>query len=181
MWRGLGGGELLGIGACLGAVACYGVAFPYSRRHLSGLADPPVALATGQVLCGAVQLLPIAAIAGHVHQHIPGSSLLALAALGVLGSGVAYILNFHVVNHAPATVASSVTYLITLFAIIVGAAFLNEPVTWYEPVSGLLILVGAAISQDRFHRRRGESPQPVSHTTSQAVTGHQAGGPASGA
>ena len=66
-------------------------------------------------------------------------------------------MNFHVVNHAPATVASSVTYLIPVFAIIVGAAFLNEPVTWYEPGGGLLILAGAAISQDRFHRRRGES------------------------
>ena len=168
VWHGLGGGELLGIGACLGAVACYGIAFPYSRRHLTGLADPPVALATGQVLCGAVQLLLIAAIIGHVHQHIPGSSLVALAALGVLGSGVAFILNFHVVNHAPATVASSVTYLIPLFAIIVGAAFLSEPVTWYEPVGGLLILAGAAISQDRFHRRRGRSPEPVAHTSRRA-------------
>lgn len=181
VWHELGGGELLGIGACLGAVACYGVAFPYSHGHLAGLADPPVALATGQVLCGAVQLLPLAAIAGHVHHHIPGSSLLALAALGVLGSGVAYILNFHVVNHAPATVASSVTYLIPLFAIIVGAAFLNEPVTWHEPVGGLLILVGAAISQERFHRRRGESPEPVARTTSRSGTGHQTGGPAGSA
>ena len=99
----------------------------------------------------------------------------------MLGSGVAYILNFHVVNHAPATVASSVTYLIPLFAIIVGTAFLHEPVTWYEPVGGLLILAGAAISQDRFHRRRGESPEPVAHTTRRSVTGHHPGGPASGA
>ncbi|MHB1784288.1 MAG: DMT family transporter [Acidimicrobiales bacterium] len=103
VWHGLGRGHLLGIGACLGAVTCYGIAFPYSRRHLTGVADPPVSLATGQVLCGTVQLLPFALVAGHVHQHIPGSSLLALAALGVLGSGIAYILNFHVVNHAATT------------------------------------------------------------------------------
>jgi len=165
VWHGLGRGELLGIGACLGAVTCYGIAFPYSRRHLTGLADPAVALATGQVLCGAVQLLPFAVIAGHIHHHIPGSSLLALAALGVLGSGIAYILNFHVVNHAPATIASSVTYLTPLFAVIVGAAFLSEAVTWYEPVGGVLILTGAAISQDRIHRRRKKSsatpPSPL--------------------
>ncbi len=157
VWHGLGRGQLLGIGACLAAVACYGIAFPYSRRHLTGLADPPVALATGQVLCGAGQLLPFALVAGHVHQHIPGSSLLALAALGVLGSGIAYILNFHVVNHAPATIASSVTYLTPFFAVVVGAAFLGEAVTWYEPVGGVLILARAAISQDRIHRRRKES------------------------
>ena len=160
IWHGLGQGQLLGIGACLGAVACYGIAFPYSRRHLTGLADPPVALATGQVVFGAVQLLPFALIAGHIHHHIPGSSILALAALGVVGSGIAYILNFHVVKHAPATIASSVTYLIPLFAVIVGAAFLGESVTWYEPVGGVLILAGAAISQDRLHRRRKKVRTP---------------------
>lgn len=156
VWHGLGRGQLLGIGACLGAVACYGIAFPYSQRHLTGLADRPVGLATGQVLCGAVQLMPFALIAGHIYHHVPGSSLLALAALGVLGSGIAYILNFHVVKHAPATIASSVTYLTPLFAVVVGATFLSEAVTWYEPVGGILILVGAAISQDRFHPRRGQ-------------------------
>lgn len=157
VWHGIGRGQLLGDGACLGAVACYGIAFPYSHRHLTGLADPPVALATGQVLCGAVQLLPFAAIAGHIHEHPPGSSLLGLAALGVLGSGIAYILNFHVVNHAPATIASSVTYLTPFFAVIVGAVFLGEEVTWYEPVGGVLILAGAAISQERIHRRHKRS------------------------
>ncbi len=34
-WRGLGGGQLLGHLACAGAAACYGVGFPYTRRHLS--------------------------------------------------------------------------------------------------------------------------------------------------
>jgi len=172
IWHGLGRGQLLGIGACLGGVACYGIAFPYSRRHLTGLVDPPVSLATGQVLCGALQLLPFAVIAGHIHHHIPGSSLLALGALGVLGSGFAYILNFHVVNHAPATVASSVTYLTPLFAVIVGAAFLGEAVAWYEPVGGVLILAGAAISHDRIHRRcrnvasKPAEPDPNSKATS---------------
>lgn len=53
--------------------------------------------------------------------------------------------------------ASSVAYLIPLFAVIVGAAFLGESVTWYEPVGGVLILAGAAIPQDRLHRRLKKS------------------------
>lgn len=167
VWHGLGRGQLLGIGACLGAVACYGIAFPYSRGHLIGLGEPPVALATGQVLCGALQLLPFAVIAGHIHDHVPRSSLLALAALGILGSGLAYILNFHVVNHASAAIASSVTYLTPLFAVIVGAAFLREAVTWYEPLGGVLILAGAAISQDRLHRRRNTSADTIESNESE--------------
>jgi drug/metabolite transporter (DMT)-like permease len=153
VWRGFGRGQLLGIGACLAAVACYGVGFPYARRHLSSLDDRPVSLATGQVLCGALQLLPFAIFAGRLNPHPASSSLLALCALGALGTGVAYILNFHVVSHAPATIASSVTYLTPLFAVIVGVAFLNEALTWNEPVGAVLILTGAAIAQDRFRRR----------------------------
>jgi drug/metabolite transporter (DMT)-like permease len=137
----------------LAAVACYGVGFPYARRHLGSLDERPVSLAAGQVLCDALQLLPFAIFAGRLNHHPAGSSLLALAALGVLGTGVAYILNFHVVSHAPATIASSVTYLTPLFAVIVGVAFLHEGLTWNEPVGAALILAGAAIAQDRFRHK----------------------------
>jgi drug/metabolite transporter (DMT)-like permease len=149
VWRGFGQGQLLGISACVVAVMCYGVGFPYARRHLSQGEEPPVSLAAGQVLCGTLQLAPFALFLGHVHHHPPTSSILGLLCLGVLGTGVAYILNFHVVSNAPATVASSVTYLTPVFAVIVGVAFLNERLTWYEPVGALLILTGAAIAQNR--------------------------------
>jgi drug/metabolite transporter (DMT)-like permease len=149
VWNGLGSGELLGVGACLGAVCCYGVGFPYARRHLTNLPEGPVALATGQVLCGAVQLLPFAVLTGHIHAHVAAASLYGMAGLGILGSGVAYILNFHVIARAGGTIASTVTYLTPVFAVVVGAAFLSEPVTWYEPVGGLVILAGAALAQGR--------------------------------
>ena len=149
MWHGLGSGKLLGVGACLGAVTCYGVGFPYARRHLANLPEGPVALATGQVLCGTLQLLPFAVFTGHVDAHVAAASVSGMLALGVLSSGVAYILNFQVVSQAGSTTASTVTYLSTLVAVIVGAAILGEPVTWYEPVGGLVILAGAALSQGR--------------------------------
>jgi drug/metabolite transporter (DMT)-like permease len=147
VWNGLGSGELLGVGALLGAVTCYGIGFPYARRHLTGLPEGPVALATGQVLCGALQLLPFAVFSGHIHAHIASASVFGMLGLGILGSGVAYILNFHVVSRTGGTTASTVTYLTPVFAVVVGAAFLGEPVSWYEPVGGLVILAGAAFSQ----------------------------------
>jgi drug/metabolite transporter (DMT)-like permease len=159
VWRGFGQGQLLGVGACLIAVGCYGVGYPYARRHLGQLGDHPVSLAAGQVICGAVQLLPFAILTGRVNHHPPATSLLALAALGVLGTGVAYILNFHVISAAPATIASSVTYLTPMFAVIVGVAFLSEALTWNEPVGAALILAGAAIGQGRVHRRNRDAPR----------------------
>ena len=163
VWNGLGGGQLAGVGACLLAVTCYGIGFPYSARVVTGRpgAEPPIALATGQVLCGAIQVLPFALAAGHLTANPPWTSFLALAALGALGTGVAYILNFDVINHAPPAVASSVTYLVPVYAVIVGAAFLGEAVHWYEPVGAALILLGAAVCHGRLRRRRVPVPAPV--------------------
>jgi drug/metabolite transporter (DMT)-like permease len=79
--------------------------------------------------------------------------LLALGALGILGTGIAYILNFDVVCHAQENVANSVTYLTPVFAAIVGIAFLGESLSWNEPVGALLILLDVAFTQNRFHRR----------------------------
>lgn len=157
VWQGFGAGQRLGALACLGAVVCYGFGFTYARRHLGGLPDKPIALATGQIVCGTLQMAPFAIAFGHTHATRPLSSLLALGALGVLGTGFAYVLNFDVVRHAPATVASSVTYLTPVFAVIVGIAFLGESLSWNEPVGALLILVGVAIAQQRFQR----APRPA--------------------
>jgi len=156
VWNGFGASQWLGIGACLGAVICYGFGFSYARGHLGSLPESPVALATGQVILGTLQMAPFALAFGHVSSHRPWSSLLALAALGVLGTGVAYIMNFHLVKNAPASVVSSVTYLTPIFAVVVGVAFLGESLTWNEPVGALLILLGAAVAQGRV-RRRGDA------------------------
>jgi drug/metabolite transporter (DMT)-like permease len=152
-WNGFGKNQLLGIGACVVAVICYGFGFAYARRQLSSLPDKPIALAAGQVVCGTLQLLPFSLAFGHVQNHRPLSSLLALGALGLLGTGIAYILNFQVVRHAPATIASSVTYLTPVFAVVVGVAFLGESLNWNEPVGAIFILLGAALAQDRLHLR----------------------------
>jgi drug/metabolite transporter (DMT)-like permease len=81
-----------------------------------------------------------------------------MLALGCLGSGVAYVLNFRVINKSDATTASTVTYLTPLVAIIAGALFLAEPISWNQPVGGLLIVLGAAIAQGLI-KPRARSPQ----------------------
>lgn len=148
VWQGLGAGELTGIASCLGAVTCYGIAFPYSRRHIAGLPDSGVSLATAQVLLGAAVLLPFG-VAGGLPGPISAGPILGLLGLGALGSGIAFVLNYQVVRAAGPSTASSVTYLTPLFAVVVGAAFLAERVTWYEPVGALVVLFGVAIAQGR--------------------------------
>ncbi len=155
VWQGLGAGEWLGIAACGGAVACYGVAFPYMRRHLTGLPDGAIALTTGQVLCGAAVLLPFAILAGPVPGPVRADALLGMLGLGALGSGVAYLLNFGVIRSAGSTTASTVTYVTPLFAVVVGVAFLGEGISWNEPIGGLVVLAGVAIAQGRVRTLAG--------------------------
>jgi drug/metabolite transporter (DMT)-like permease len=153
-WEGLGGGEIVGILACVAAVCCYGIAFPYTRRHLAATGDSPIALATGQVLLGAAFLAPVVIATatlggGTIVTPIQESTLLGMVALGALGSGIAYVLNTQIVLAAGGTVASSVAYVTPLVAVAVGSTLLGEPISWHQPVGAIVVLLGVAVTQGR--------------------------------
>jgi len=67
----------------------------------------------------------------------------------VLGTGIAYILNYGLIRDAGATIASTVTYAIPLFATMEGVIVLGEKLTWYEPVGAVIVILGVAVSQGR--------------------------------
>lgn len=161
-WRGVGGGELLGNLACLGAAACYGVAFPYMRKHLAGREESPLALAGAQLLCGTVQLGIVAAFFTGMPETYALRPVMSVVVLGVLGTGIAYVINYGIIRDAGATAASTVTYLLPIFATIVGMVFLGEQLTWNQPVGAAVVLVGVAISQGRLPapRRRTATSVP---------------------
>ena len=153
-WEGLGGGSLIGALACIGAATCYGLGFPYLRRHLSGRPETGVAISAAQVSLGGLLLLlfaPFAPLPG----ELPGlAAWLSILALGALGTGVAYIMNFNVVREAGAQTASMVTYLVPVFAVVFGVLLLGEAVSWHEPAGGALIIAGVALAQGVVRRRR---------------------------
>ena len=149
IWNGVGSNEALGVMACLGAVACYGMGFPYIRRYLAPRGERPLALAAGQITLAALQLLPFALFDTAPSGELTPRVLGAMLALGALGTGIAYVWNFQVIERAGATMASTVTYLTPLVAIAVGASLLGEPVTLNEPLGGLVVLLGVALAQGR--------------------------------
>ena len=149
IWNGLGQGELPGVLACIGAICGYGLGYPYGRRHLTGLADGPVSLATGQILAATAILLPVVLITGVSTGPIHTDTVLGMVGLGALGTGIAYVLNYRIISVAGSQTASTVTYLTPLVAIIVGIVFLGERLTWNEPLGGLVVLLGVAVSQGR--------------------------------
>lgn len=148
VWNGLGSGEWLGVLACLGAVSCYGFAYPYAQRTVTGTGSP-VGLATGQIGVATLLLVPALPFAWGGGGPVTGDVAAAMLCLGVFGSGIAFALTFRVVEQAGATTASTVTYVIPLFAVLAGVLFLGEGVTWHEPVGGAVVLLGVAVGAGR--------------------------------
>jgi drug/metabolite transporter (DMT)-like permease len=148
-WKGLGDNPLWAILILLAAVTCYGFSFPYSRRFVLPHKLAPESIAAGQVTLGALTLLPFFIYNGIDKYEYKAAPVLAMIALGVFGSGFAYIWNFKVMALAGSAIASSVTYLTPVVAVIVGVIFLQEKIHWYEPVGALIVLLGAAIGQNR--------------------------------
>ena len=141
--------DFKGIFALLLATFCYGVSFPYSKKHVSQLSYSSTTLATTQVTAAAVMLLPFAIIQGDKHAPWSQTSFWAILTLGALGTGVAYILNFRNVRLAGSTIASTVTYITPVVATILGILFLNEPFKISQIVGGALVLLSAALVQKR--------------------------------
>ena len=148
-WKGLGDNPLWAILVLLAAVTCYGFSFPYSRRYILPAQLAPEVMAATQVSLGAITLLPLFLIDGIAKDEYRIGPVLAMIALGVFGSGFAYIWNFTIMRAAGSAIASSVTYVTPVVAVVVGLIFLKEKLHWYEPVGAVVVLFGAAIAQGR--------------------------------
>ena len=163
VWEGVGSGEWIGVAACLGALCSNSASIPYIRRYLTGLPESGIGLATGQVVCAAVVLFPLAIAAGPLPGAIALDPVLAVLVSGALGAGVAYALNYQVVGEAGPSTASMVAYVMPLFAIGAGVAFLGEQVAWHEPIGGLVILLALALADGRLRGAAAAVASRLSH------------------
>jgi drug/metabolite transporter (DMT)-like permease len=164
VWRGVGGPELIGQLMCFGASLCYGIAIPYQRRFLAGRSESGVSLAAGQLVAATALLAvvsPLVAGAPPAPSTLSIEVIASVLALGALGTGIAFVLNFRVIRLAGATTSASVTYLIPIFATLIGVTVLGEQVTWFQPVGAAVVLLGVAVSQGvRLRRRPAPAPEP---------------------
>jgi drug/metabolite transporter (DMT)-like permease len=85
----------------------------------------------------------------------------ATAVLGFIGTGLAYLLYFTLIEQLGATRAASVDYLVPVVAVLVGVVTLGEPVSWQLLLGGLLVLAGVAQAQGDHLLRPGRPPRPM--------------------
>jgi drug/metabolite transporter (DMT)-like permease len=136
--------------ACLGATASYGVAFAWmerfvNRRHAyDAIAIASVRLANAALI--SLVMVPMIALTPVVPRPAPTLSLLAL---GVLGTGVAYVWNTRVIITWGSLAASTVTYVIPLVGVLLGIVILGERLTWHEPLGALVVILSVMLVQKR--------------------------------
>ncbi len=152
--------DLVGFAATLAGGACYGVGWTYNRRFLAGVDFGGLSQPAATLLVGAILMVPttlgwwLLSRSTHptpwtlVHDGSGTATWLAVGAvlvLGVVGTGLAYMLQFDVVRAAGPTVASTITYLIPVVSVVLGAALLSEHLTGWEYAGAAIVLSAAVV------------------------------------
>lgn len=139
---GLPDGGLLAVVAGLGAAFSYGVATTYTKTAAS---VEPFANAHGSMWAATLMLMPLALSAPPLAAPPAPHVVFSVVALGIVCSGVAYLLYFRLVADIGAAPALTVTFLIPVFGILWGVLFLGETVGWHTLVGSLTVLAGTAL------------------------------------
>ena len=145
------GGSAWAIGAGVLASVSYGVSASVVKRYFTGVR--PLAVAAGSQSAAALLLLPFAIFswpAGVLRASDWGAAI----ALGVLCTGLAYILYFRLIARVGPATAMTVTFLIPAFAMLWGGLFLGEAVTGTMLAGCAVILAGTALATGMIRARR---------------------------
>ncbi|KKO43936.1 membrane protein [Arsukibacterium ikkense] len=130
------------IAAAAGAACCYGIATWYTR-----LAKPVPAFnnAHGNMWGATLWLLPLLWFIPMPVAQPATQSMLAVLALGVLCTGIAYLLYFRLVQDLGATPTLTVTFLIPVFGVIWGHLFLDEAIGWHTLAGASIVIAGTML------------------------------------
>ncbi|MFI9030843.1 DMT family transporter [Streptomyces sp. NPDC053560] len=148
-WQGFSGTDPLGTLMALGASLCYPIGWIYVRRTLAGSKNSSLSMSSAQLLLATLQLAVVTPLFTAPPTSFPVVPLLAIIALGALGTGFAFLLQYGLVAEVGPTTAQMVTYFIPVIATAAGVAVLGEHLSWNTPVGALIVLAGAALTQSR--------------------------------
>lgn len=151
-WQGFHGLDLTGTAMALLASLCYPVGWIYVRRTLAGSGHSNLSLIGSQLGVATLQLALVTPLFAGLPTAFHPLPLLAVAALGALGTGFAVLVQYGLVNEVGPTTAQMVTYFIPVIATAAGVLLLGESLSWNTPVGAAIVLAGAALTQSRPRR-----------------------------
>lgn len=148
-WQGFEGLDARGTALALLASLSYPVGWIYVRRTLAGSSHSNLSLTGGQLLLATVQLAVVTPLFTTMPTTFAVGPLLAIAALGMLGTGLAVLVQYGLVAEVGPTTGQMVTYFVPVIAAAAGITLLDEPLTWSTPIGAMIVLAGAALTQAR--------------------------------
>jgi drug/metabolite transporter (DMT)-like permease len=127
-----------------------------------GSALDPAILAAGQMLFGFIPLLVIGIwLEGNpIHFHWTRVAFIALFYLAVVGSVIAFLLYYWLVQHMDVTNTMLIALVTPVIAVTLGMLVLNEELSWRTFAGGAMIISGIALIIVR--RRRREEAEFIS-------------------
>ncbi|MEV5334294.1 DMT family transporter [Streptomyces werraensis] len=146
-WQGFHGLDARGTTLALLASLSYPVGWIYVRRTLAGSSASHLSLTGGQLLLATAQLAVVTPLFTSVPSSLAVGPLLAIAALGTLGTGLAVLVQYGIVAEVGPTTGQMVTYFVPVIAAAAGILLLGETLTWSTPVGAAVVLAGAALTQ----------------------------------
>ena len=154
---GAAAGDPWAVAQVLVAALGYAIAPLVAERHLRGV--PAIPMTTACLVIGALVYLPVVLL--EAPHALPGAdAVLALVALGVICTALAFVLFFRLIAEVGGARSTLVAYLNPVVAVALGALVLDEPLTLAVVVAAALILVGSAAASRRPHG--GAEPVGVS-------------------
>ncbi len=152
-------GELPGSLAIVVASAAYAIATVLIRKVLIGATDP-IATGAAQLFTGFIWLTPLVFATGAAAHldAIPLDAILAIVALGLLCTGLAYVIYYLLIQRVKASQMSLVTYLLPVTALGYGALFLREEIMLHALAGFGLIVSGILLVNADAVRRANAAP-----------------------
>ncbi len=133
--------------AAMLAALCYGVSANYTKKYLTGI--KPLALAAGSQITATAMLLPLSLF--FLPDAMPSvNAIWSVLLIGIICTGVAYIIFFRLIAQLGPAKAISVTYLIPAFGMLWGGLFLDESISVMMIIGSCVILLGVALTTGVF-------------------------------
>jgi drug/metabolite transporter (DMT)-like permease len=138
------------------AAICYAISFAYIGKFVSGRGVAPIALSASQILAATGLMALAMPVEGLTPVHLRLDAAIAIAILGIFGTGFAFALNYRLITDEGPTNAATVGYLLPVVSVLLGALFLGETLTPHV-IAGMVVVLGG-VALTRVRRRQPLTP-----------------------
>ena len=161
-WSSVGAIDVRGVLYMIAGSISVGCSFVYARRFITPLKLPAVALATYQIGLAMIVLFLVTSLdgIGSVFNNTRAWTGLIFG-LGLLGTGLAYVIYYFIVENLGAVAAAGVTYIPPVVALLIGVFLVGDSIHPLGYAAMILILSGVAVLQLGSRRASVEGSRPA--------------------